>query len=44
MSTCKAKIGSFNCGLLPLKDGLCEKHYSELNSGQSVNDKICIDG
>jgi len=44
MSTCQAKVGDFNCGLLPLKDGLCEKHYGELNNGKPVDDKICIDG
>ena len=44
MSTCQAKVGEYNCGLLPLRDGLCEKHYSELNNGNPVNEQQCIDG
>ena len=36
MSTCQAKNGEFECGLLPLKDGLCEQHYRMYNNNESA--------
>lgn len=41
MSTCKAKMGEFTCGLLPLKDGLCEQHYKEITGEKSVQPENC---
>lgn len=43
MSTCQAKNGEYKCGLLPLKDGLCEQHYNEKTGGKSINEELCID-
>ena len=36
MSTCKARNGEFECGLLPLKDGFCEQHYRMFNNNESA--------
>lgn len=36
MTTCHAKNGEFECGLIPLKDGLCEHHYKIFNNNKSV--------
>ena len=41
MSTCKAKVGEFTCGLLPLKDGLCEQHYKDVTGDQSIQPANC---
>jgi len=41
MSTCKAKMGEFSCGLLPLKDGLCEQHYKAITGEKSVQPENC---
>ena len=39
MSTCKAKIGEYTCGLLPLRDGLCEQHFKQTNGDKPVEEK-----
>ena len=36
MTTCQARNGEFECGLLPLKDGLCEQHYRMFNNNESA--------
>lgn len=41
MSTCKAKVGEFTCGLLPLKNGLCEQHYKEVSGESSIQPAKC---
>ena len=44
MTTCKAKNGIFECGLLPLKNGLCEKHFLEKTNGKPIFEKKCLEG
>ena len=39
MSTCKAKIGEYSCGLLPLRDGLCDQHFKQLHGNKPVEEK-----
>tara|TARA_B100001248_G_C27388670_1_gene461092 strand:- start:2508 stop:2639 length:132 start_codon:yes stop_codon:yes gene_type:complete len=43
MSTCQAKVGEFTCGLLPLKDGLCEQHYHQASGGKPIQEKCEYD-
>ena len=40
MSTCKAKIGEYTCGLLPLRDGLCDQHFKQLR-GEQPEEETC---
>lgn len=41
---CKAMNGKFECGLLPLRDGLCEKHYLEMTNGNPIYERDCSTG
>ncbi|MDA9673885.1 hypothetical protein N9T73_00110 [bacterium] len=36
MATCQAKNGDFECGLIPLKDGLCDQHYRMFHNNESA--------
>ena len=40
MSTCKAKIGEYTCGLLPLRDGLCEQHFKQMHGVGTYDDLV----
>ena len=44
MAICKAKTGNFECGLIPLKEGLCEKHYLEMTDGKPIYEQDCSTG
>lgn len=36
MACCSGMNGEFKCGLIPLKDGLCEYHYRIMNNNESA--------
>ena len=44
MATCKATNGEYECGLISLKNGLCEKHYIEKTNGKPIFENKCIEG